>query len=150
MKLQEEIKQKHFEDSYQSLSINILYTSGWLKRELQSTLKPFGITHAQFNVLRILNGKSPEPCNPSEIIEVMIEKMSDVTRLLDRLKTKGLVDRCVCEHNRRKVDVSITEQGRQLLQEINPILRENRKKFKHLSEEEATQLNQLLDKLREG
>jgi len=146
--LSKEIKQKHFEDSYQSMTINILYTSGWLKRKIQNTLKPFGITHAQFNVLRILNGKSPDPCNPSEIIEVMIEKMSDVTRLLDRLKAKGLINRCICEHNRRKVDVYITEQGKQLLQEITPILRKSRNTLEHLTLEEAEQLSHLLDKLR--
>ena len=148
--LAEEIKQSKFVDEYQKMAINILYTSGWMKRQLQSILKPFGITHAQYNVLRILNGKCPSPCNPSEITDVMIEKMSDVTRLLDRLKTKGLVDRCVCEHNRRKVDVYITEAGRQLIKDIEPVLRKNRKQYQCLSPEEAETLSNLLDKLRAG
>ncbi|MGB0521510.1 MAG: MarR family winged helix-turn-helix transcriptional regulator [Flammeovirgaceae bacterium] len=148
--LAEEIKQKKFVNSHQKMAINILYTSGWLKRKVQATLKPFGITHAQYNVLRILNGKCPNPCNPSEITEVMIEKMSDVTRLLDRLKSKGLVDRCICEHNRRKVDVYITEQGKQLLREIDPVMEKGRKQYQSLSPEEAELLSDLLDKLRAG
>lgn len=148
--LAEEIKQTKFASSHQKMTINILYTAGWVKRQVQSVLKPFGITQAQYNVLRILNGRSPEPCNPSEITEVMIEKMSDVTRLLDRLKSKGLIDRCICEHNRRKVNVSITEGGKQLLQEIEPIIQENRKRYEALSPEEAELLSDLLDKLRAG
>lgn len=148
--LSDEIKQTKFINSYQKMAINIMYTSGWIKRKLQKALKPYGITHAQFNVLRILNGRSPNPCNPSEITEVMIEKMSDVTRLLDRLKSKGLVDRCICEHNRRKVDVYITEDGKKLLQEIDPIMTKNRENYEALSPEEAEQLSKLLDKLRTG
>jgi len=148
--LAEEIKQQQFADHYEKMAINILYTSGWIKRQLQATLKPFGITHAQYNVLRILAGKNPNPCNPSEIMEVMIEKMSDVTRLLDRLKSKGLVDRCICEHNRRKVDVFITDQGKELLQKLTPILEENHQQYGKLKPEEAEQLSNLLDKLRAG
>ena len=147
--IEDEIKQKKFKDNYQKAVINIMFTSGCLKRRVQAVLKPFGITHTQYNVLRILNGASPNPCSPGEIGNVMIEKMADVTRLLDRLKAKGLVEREVCEKNRRKLDVYITEEGKKLLQDIDPNIEKHHQEFhSKISSEEAELLSDLLDKFR--
>jgi len=146
--IEKEINQKAFQSSYQKAIINVLFTSGWLKRSVQDLLKPYKITHAQFNVLRILNGKYPEACNPGEIVDVMIEKMADVTRLLDRLKSKDLIRREVCPSNRRKLDVYITENGKKLLAQIEPAIQKHHAEFHRLTPAEAEQLSALLDKFR--
>jgi len=104
--------------------INISYSSIWMKDEITAVLKPYDISIEQFNVLRILRGKKGEPTNLQDIQERMINKMSNTTRLVDKLILKGLVERFICEKNRRKVDIYITEQGLNLLNEIDPLLRQ--------------------------
>ncbi|QCK13482.1 MarR family winged helix-turn-helix transcriptional regulator [Mangrovivirga cuniculi] len=148
MKIEEAIKTKGLKDNYEKLFVNIIYTSNWFKSKLKDLFKPYGITQTQYNVLRILRGKYPEPCNPGYITSVMIEKMSDVTRLIDRLIEKKLVKRMVCETNRRMVEVYITKEGLELLEKLEPVVEKSRDDLKVLTDDEANQLSHLLDKLR--
>jgi len=129
--------------------LNITYSSIWMKDEIISALKPFDISIEQFNVLRILRGKKGEPANLQDIQERMINKMSNTTRLVDKLILKGLVERFVCEKNRRKVDIYITEEGLNLLNEIDPVIEEKETLMtSKLSPLELENLNALLTKLR--
>jgi DNA-binding MarR family transcriptional regulator len=148
MPLEEEIKQEKFYNDYQKASINILYTGSWLYNINAGYLKKFGITPEQFNVLRILRGSSPKPMMLAEITERMIDKSSNCTRLVEKLKQKGLVNRVTCENNRRQVDISITDKGQQLLKKIDASQPAWMETMGKLSKTEAKELNRILDKLR--
>ena len=108
------------------------------------------ITIPQYNILRILKGSSPQPLSPQDIKKVMLHKKSDLTRMLDRLVTKDLIDRKICPSNRRKMDITITAKGLELLEELNPKVKSitEDKIAEHLSESEAKKANQLIDKMR--
>lgn len=148
MKLEEEIKQKKFRNEFHKLAVNIIYTHGWLLNNQSAFLKKHGITGAQFNILRILRGQYPNPASINLLKERMLDKMSDASRLVDRLLQKGLVDRKICPEDRRRVEVVITEEGLNLLKEIDSHDKEADQTFKKLSTEEAKLLNDLLDKMR--
>ncbi len=129
--------------------LNIIYSGIWMKDESATLLKPYDISVEQFNVLRILRGKKGEPTNLQDIQERMINKMSNTTRLVDKLILKGLVERFICEKNRRKVDIFITEQGLKLLDSLDPLIEDVETKItSNLSTEELETLNTLLTKLR--
>ena len=149
MGLEEEIKQgKRFESEYEKLIVNLIYTNSWLSEQQQNTFKPFGITAPQYNVLRILRGQYPEPCTVNTIIDRMLDRMSNASRIVDRLEAKGLVERKVCKTDRRAKDVVITEQGLQLLTEVNEASAEWMKQFKAISPQRVEATNDLLDDLR--
>ena len=149
MKLEEEIKQSRFESAYHKAVINILYTSNWLRDRQMEVFKAFDILPQHYNVLRIIKGKHPQACSPGEIKEVMLDKGNDVTRLVDKLVKKGFVKRNLCEENRRKIDIYITDKGITFLKELNdPLKKQLSVMKKQLSEKEAEQLSQLLDKIR--
>lgn len=148
MPLEEDIKQEKFQSDHQKASINILYTGSWLYNNNASYLKKFGITPEQFNVLRILRGSFPKPMMLAEITERMIDKSSNCTRLVEKLKQKGLVNRETCEHNRRQVDISITDKGHTLLKKIDANQPEWMETMGKISKVEARELNRILDKLR--
>lgn len=129
--------------------IHISYSSIWMKDEIISDLKPYDISVEQFNVLRILRGKKGDPTNLQDIQERMLNKMSNTTRLVDKLILKGLVERFICEKNRRKVDIFITDQGLKLLNEIDPVVEKVEARItSKLSTQELETLNSLLTKLR--
>ncbi|MES2731832.1 MAG: MarR family transcriptional regulator [Bacteroidota bacterium] len=148
MSIEQDIQQKSFKNPYQKVIINLMYTHSWLSARQSQLLKPFGITAAQYNVLRILRGQHPKPATVNLIIERMIDKMSNASRLVDKLLVKKLVVRHVCPNDRRAVDVLITQEGLNLLQEIDVLQEDLDKTFSHLSEQEAGQLSDLLDKMR--
>ncbi len=148
MKLEDEIKQKKFRNEFHKLAVNIIYTHGWLINKQSSFLKKHGITEAQFNILRILRGQYPNPSSINLLKERMLDKMSDASRLVDRLLQKGLVDRKICPDDRRRVEVVITEKGMELLNEIDKYNDEMDKIFDSISHDEARTLNNLLDKMR--
>lgn len=126
-----------------------MHTSSWLESLIQQTLKPFGISPQQYNVLRILRGQRPHPATLQLIQERMIDRMSNASRLVEKLRQKGLVQRTVCEENRRKVDIVILEKGLKLLRDVQPDLeRMNISFMDKISVDEARQLNATLDKLR--
>jgi DNA-binding MarR family transcriptional regulator len=149
MSLEDDIKQEKFNSDYQKATINILYTGSWLYNINASYFKKFGITPEQFNVLRILRGSHPKTMMLSEITQRMIDKSSNCTRLVEKLRQKNFVNREICENNRRQVDISITEKGLQLLKKIDADTPEVTKVVEKLSKVEAKELNRILDKLRE-
>ncbi|MBQ4916197.1 MarR family transcriptional regulator [Maribacter sp. MMG018] len=115
--------------------------------QISLALKPFEISVQQFNVLRILRGQGDTPANLSTINDRMVTKMSNTTRLVDKLLSKGYVSRRVCKINRRKVEIKITEQGLDILNKIDGILFETEKRIlKNFNKEELKELNLLLDK----
>jgi len=129
--------------------INISYSSIWMKDEIILALKPYDISIEQFNVLRILRGQKGNPANLQDIQERMVNKMSNTTRLVDKLILKGLAERFICKKNRRKVDIYITENGLKLLNEIDPIIEKTENSLTStLSDKELEDLNTLLNKLR--
>lgn len=148
MRLEDEIKQESFRNEFHKLAVNLIYTHSWLVSKIQAILSEFDITPQQFNILRILRGQHPSPASITLLKERMLDKMSDASRLVDRLIQKGLVERKVCTFDRRKVDVIITDKGLKLLEEIDKTNEETDSYLKNLTLNEAKKLNELLDKLR--
>ncbi|KHJ37962.1 HTH-type transcriptional regulator MhqR [Pedobacter glucosidilyticus] len=148
MELEKEIFSKGFDNIYNKAIVNILYTHGWLSNHLKNELDKSNITPQQYNVLRILRGQLPNPATINLLKERMLDKMSDASRIVDRLVQKELVKRSINKKDRRAVDIIITDKGLKLLESIPMeahvinILKNN------LSEEEAKQLSDLLDKFR--
>ncbi|WP_224489839.1 MarR family winged helix-turn-helix transcriptional regulator [Robertkochia flava] len=129
--------------------INIIFTANLLSEQSAEVLKPFGLSLPQFNVLRILRGQKGKPANLSTIQDRMVNKMSNTTRLVDKLIEKGLASRIICAENRRKVEISITQKGLALLSEIDaPMDEMNQKAISRLSEDDINSLNDLLEKVR--
>ena len=128
--------------------VNILYTSSWLSKLQLEILKPYKISMQQFNVLRILKGQHPEPASVNTLAERMIDKNSNASRIVEKLRAKGLVLRTTCPIDRRKVDVAITNAGIELLEQCNKVVAEVQAKNDKLSTTEHQELNLLLNKLR--
>jgi DNA-binding MarR family transcriptional regulator len=149
MKIEDEIKQnKKFKSEHQKLAVNIIFTSSWLYRNHAQFLKAHSISPEQFNVLRILRGQHPNCANNQLISDRMIDKSSNCSRIVEKLKQKGLVDRKENKNDRRHVDISITKKGLDLLDTIDA--RENADILKtKISAKEAELINNLLDKLRD-
>jgi DNA-binding MarR family transcriptional regulator len=148
MEIGKEIKQSKFKNEYQKMIINLLFTSGWLELKHAGNLKPYGISSQQFNILRILRGQYPNPATINLLIDRMLDKNSNASRLVEKLRLKKLVDRATCPEDRRAVNVIITKKGLDLLEELDKNETAFLKELKNLSEKEAEQLNYLLDKLR--
>ena len=129
--------------------INLAYTARIVEETLLGDLKPYDLSMQQFNVLRILRGQKGNPANLSTIQERMVDRNSNVTRLIDKLIKKELVKRQVCKANRRKIEMFITQTGLEILKELDPINETSNKEiFKNFNTEEIETLNTLLDKLR--
>lgn len=149
MKIEEAIQQKKFRDEFQKAHINVLYTASWMHQRSMQALKPFNISWQQFNILRILRGMHPEPASVKLLTERMIDKMSNASRLVEKLKQKGLVERKSCKMDRRQVDVLITDKGLQLLGLASDAMDEQMNDIRdNLTPQQAEQLNVLLDTLR--
>lgn len=149
MKIEEAIQQKKFESEYQKVEINVLFTAAWLGKRSGNVLKPFNISWQQFNIMRILKGMYPKPATVKLLTERMIDKMSNASRLVDKLKAKGLVERHVCSEDRRRVNIQLTEEGIKVLDNASSAMQLSSKELAgSLTEKEALELNQLLDKLR--
>ncbi|MFV8224796.1 MarR family winged helix-turn-helix transcriptional regulator [Christiangramia aquimixticola] len=131
------------------LVLNIIVTANHISEKVQEAIKPFGISTPQFNVLRILRGQKGKPANLSTIQERMVSKMSNTTRLVDKLVEKGLSERITCPSNRRKVEIRITEDGLNLLSELDPIIENIENSFiNKLNEKEIETLIIKLNELR--
>ncbi len=149
MTIEEAIKSTVSLNPYTKTILNIMYTSRIVEEQIAEMLKPFDVSMQQYNVLRILRGQKGKPANLSTIQERMINKMSNTTRLVDKLIAKGLAERSICEENRRKVEIVITQQGLKLLEEIDPLtIANNQNILKDLSLQDFDLLNQILDKLK--
>lgn len=149
MKLEQAIQSTRFKNEVHKAGLNILYTAWWLKTVMSRELKEFGLTHEQYNVLRILKGKHPELICVKDIACRMIEKNSNVPRIIDRFEIKKLVKRATSEADKRETVISLTQSGIAVLeastQRINAIFDE----VMVINEEEAASINQLLEKVRE-
>lgn len=134
---------------YKRALISLLYTGYQVSDQLNEQLKPFGVSEQQVNVLHIIKKQYDRNCNLCDIQEQMMHKMSNATRLVEKLRLKGLVTRDICEDNRRMVEISITEEGLKLLDAIEKKV--SKFHFDHetrMTDEEYTQLADLLDKMR--
>ena len=148
MGIEKDIQQSKFRNAYQKAAINLIFTTGWMRDRTKSIFEPEDITPQQFNILRILRGSFPEPLSTLQIRERMLEKMSDTSRIVDRLITKGLVKKVVCKKDRRLVDVIITDKGKKILEKFDARQDEMDAVLGKLSEKEAITLSELLDKIR--
>lgn len=148
MKLEDEIHQKKFKSGSEKLAVNLLYTSHWLNALYSNFFKNSDITSQQYNVLRILRGQYPNTCNIKLIRERMLDRMSDASRIVDKLKTKGLLTRNECPEDRRNMDILISSKGLELLKSLDDLEEKFKKVFHTLDETEINTLNHLLDKLR--
>ncbi|HER41185.1 MAG TPA: MarR family transcriptional regulator [Salinimicrobium catena] len=125
--------------------IELIVTGTWVQDHLSEALKPYKLSIAQFNVLRILRGQKGKPASLSCVNEKMIHKMSNTTRLIDKLLKKGLVDRIICPENRRQIELTITSEGLDLLKELDLVItRTERKLMSRLEEKEIDNLIELL------
>ncbi|NRA52396.1 MAG: MarR family transcriptional regulator [Phaeodactylibacter sp.] len=150
MKIEEAINQtKPFRNKRHRAMVNLIYTNNWMVDRLRAKIKPFGITMQQYNVLRVLRGAG-DPISTSVIRERLLDKMADTSRMVHRLAQKNLVVRQECAHDKRLVDVSLSKEGYALLKELDVLDAEMDHICAMLTEEEADQLNALLDKMRMG
>jgi DNA-binding MarR family transcriptional regulator len=129
--------------------INVFLSNTYFKDEMLSVLKPFDLSLEQFNVLRILRGQNEKPLNLQDIQDRMVNKMSNTTRLIDKLLLKGFVERNTCAKNRRKIEIFITQNGLKTLSVLDPIIDDIEQQMtSNLSQTELEQLNNLLTKLK--
>lgn len=150
MKLEDELKMQQFTDNFQRAYLNIIFTANWLEAGMQQKLKHYNLTAPQFNVLRILRGQKGKPMSAFAIQERMIHRTSNVTRILEKLVEKKLVIRESSPQNRRKIDVTLTGEGLQLVNSTDCLAVDVYNQMAAaISAEEAGRLGDWLDKLRE-
>lgn len=148
MGIDQDIRQNKFRNEYQKAGLNLMYTYGWVMERIKEVFASEDITPQQFNILRILRGSHPQPLSTLQIRERMLDRMSDTSRIVDRLIAKGLVKKAVCKTDRRLVDVIISDKGKKLLERLDKRQDELDNIVGNLSEKEAASLSILLDKLR--
>jgi len=148
VKIEEAIKQKAFKDEYQKLAVNLMFTEGWLAGMQNQFLKDYDLSIQQFNILRILRGSKGAPMAMQDISERMIDRMSNCSRLVEKLRLKNMLQRRECLEDRRQVDILITPKGLDVLAELDKSMKHMNKHLHALNETEAQTLNNLLDKLR--
>ncbi len=147
MSIDKDINQSKFRNEFQKANVNLIYTYNWMTEKCKKVFATEGLTMQQFNILRILRG-SPAPLSTLQIRERMLDKMSDSSRIVDRLVLKGLAKKVVCKKDKRLVDVTISEKGRKILQKLDLLEEDLDAILKNISEEEAQILNTILDKIR--
>lgn len=148
MKIEDEIRQARFRNDHQKAIVNLMYTAAWLGARQEEFFKPFGITPSQFNILRILRGQGGKSLTGAEIKERMLERNSDISRLLDRMVRKNFITRSQCPNDKRATNISITKTGLSVLKDIDLAIDQNEKNLFKLNQGEARQLSLLLDKAR--
>lgn len=149
MDIDQQLQQEQFENEYKKAHLNILLTASWLNLQATKSLKSFHISPQQFNVLSILNRFYPKPVTVKVLTEQMIDQMSNASRLVEKLKKKGFVERQASEEDRRRVNVYITESGIELLKEATRRLEANIEgHFNRLMLADIAKLNHFLDQLR--
>ena len=148
MGIDQDIRQSKFRSEYQKAAVNLLYTYGWITERTRELFASEDITPQQFNILRILRGSHPQPLSTLQIRERMLDKMSDTSRIVDRLITKGLVRKGTCKTDRRLVDVMISDKGKKMLERLDERQDELDNIIGNLTEKEAATLSELLDKIR--
>jgi len=149
MSLEKDISQSSFRNDYQKGIINLIYTYNWMNEKMKKTFDKEGVTAQQYNILRILRGAG-KPISTLQIRERMLDKMSDTSRIVDRLVLKGLAQKSTCKNDKRLVDVSISVKGKKLLEKMDRYENDMDAIFGNLSDTEAKTLNKLLDKIRQS
>jgi DNA-binding MarR family transcriptional regulator len=148
MEIGKEINSNKFENNHQKSIVNLIYTYGWITNLLKQQLNRYDITLQQYNVLRILRGQRPNPATINLIKERMLDKMSDASRIVDRLVQKELVDRTVNTNDRRAVDILITNKGIDILSKLDAELLFDQILNEDFNNTDAGILSDLLDKMR--
>jgi DNA-binding MarR family transcriptional regulator len=149
MGIEKDIQQTSFRNEHQKLGINIMYTANWLNEKIASILSQEDITQQQYNILRILRG-ADKPLSTLQIRARMLDKMSDTSRIVDRLVAKELVEKNTCPTDKRLVDVTLTKKGLAILEKLDQLNHHLDSLMKGVSEKEANTMNQLLDQLRDA
>lgn len=147
MSIEKDINQSRFNSEYHKMSVNLIYTYNWAMERAKRFFEKADLTMQQYNILRILRGAG-KPLSTLQIRQRMLDKMSDSSRIVDRLLKKELVEKVICKNDRRLVDVTISEKGISLLNSLDSHTHELDSHLTSLSEDEARTLNHLLDKLR--
>ena len=148
MGISSDIKQTKFHSDFQKVIINLFYTNNWLQEKHSALFKSHGLTIAQYNVLRILRGQYPKPATVNLIIDRMLDRMSNASRIVDKLLEKQMVERTQNEIDRRAVDILISTDGLELLEKIDEELDVLEKKINQLTKDECKKVNSFLDRLR--
>jgi DNA-binding MarR family transcriptional regulator len=149
MSLQKDIHQlRNFRNEHHKVIVNLIFTTSWLTEKIKTYLDKEDITPQQYNILRILRGAFPQPLSTLQIRERMLDKMSDTSRIVDRLVIKDFVKKTPCRADKRLVDVMITDKGKKLLEKLDADSGEMDGIINQLTEAEAKTLNRLLDKAR--
>lgn len=147
MSIEKDISQRKFKSEYQKAMVNLIFTHNWMMERMKLFFEQADLTPQQFNIMRILRGAG-QPLSTLQIRQRMLDKMSDTSRIVDRLIKKGLAKKVVCKSDRRLVDVSITEKGLKLLEKLDDTQSDLDAIINNLNETDAKQLNKLLDKIR--
>jgi len=147
MSIDKDIQQRKFRNEYQKAAVNVLYTSGWINERMKQFFGEADLTPQQYNILRILKG-SQEPLSTQQIRDRMLDKMSDASRIVDRLIKKELAVKTICAADKRLVDIVISKKGLDLLHQLDARNAELDAIASNLTEAEAKTLNTLLDKMR--
>ncbi len=147
MSIEDAIQQREFRSEHHKALLNILFTHNYLIGKINDLLKTYGVTRQQFNVLRIIRGQQPNAAGINLIKERMIDKMSDASRIVERLRIKDLVSRTASEADKRAAQIRLTTKGEELLKEMDSPVTDFGNELLALSEEEAKVLNSLLDKI---
>lgn len=145
MGIASELQQSNFVSEEAKAIVNVIFTGNWVAYQQQELLKPYDLSMQQYNVLRILRGQNGKPMTVLAIIERMMDRTSNASRLVDKLVEKKMVLRRECPNDRRAVDVLILPEGLALLQQLDEVQNEWVKRFSHMSQEDLIKLNELLD-----
>lgn len=148
MSIEKDIKQKSFKNPYNKVTVNVMFTTGWLFNKYAKILRPYNLTEQQYSVLKILRECYPRTSTVNYILEGMIDKMSNASRLVDKLVAKDLAKKVKSQFDLRSVDILLTEKGIVLMDELTKIMHEYENSFYGLDEKEIKLLNSLLEKLR--
>jgi DNA-binding MarR family transcriptional regulator len=149
MGIEKDIQQQTFRNDYQKAAVNVLFSASWINERIKQFFGPEDITSQQYNILRILRG-AQEPLSTLQIRDRMLDKMSDTSRIVERLLKKDLVEKWVCATDKRLVDVVISQKGLELLEKLDSKNSELDGMLRALSPAEAKTLNSLLDKMRDA
>ena len=147
MGIEQDIQQASFRNEFQKMGINLLFTANWLNEQIGKILSEEGVTQQQYNILRILRG-SATPLSTLKIRERMLDKMSDTSRIVDRLIAKELVVKNTCEKDKRLVDITLSPKGLDLVDQLDQFNDRIDALLKGINESEAKTMNQILDKIR--
>jgi DNA-binding MarR family transcriptional regulator len=147
MGIEQDIQQPNFRNEFQKMGINLLFTANWLNEQIGKMLSEEGVTQQQYNILRILRG-SATPLSTLKIRERMLDKMSDTSRIVDRLIAKELVVKNTCEKDKRLVDITLSPKGLNLVDQLDQFNERIDALLKGINESEAQTMNQILDKIR--